>query len=109
LSVTRSTLLVFLATLLVTTPALAGDWPQWLGAERNGVSAETGLLAEWPEAGPDVLWRAKLGKGFSGIAVVGDRLYTMYAETGSEYAVCLNAADGEVGMVRDQRLRWMVR
>ena len=96
MSVTRSTLLVFLATLLVTTPALAGDWPQWLGAERNGVSAETGLLAEWPEAGPDVLWRAKLGKGFSGIAVVGDRLYTMYAETGSEYAVCLNAADGEV-------------
>lgn len=96
MSVTRSTLLVFLATLLVTAPALAGDWPQWLGAERNGVSAETGLLAEWPEAGPDVLWRAKLGKGFSGIAVVGDRLYTMYAETGSEYAVCLNAADGEV-------------
>jgi outer membrane protein assembly factor BamB len=83
------------AAFLIAAPALAGDWPQWLGPDRNGVSAETGLLTAWPEAGPEVLWRARLGKGFSGIAVAADRLYTMYADEGNEYVVCLDADDGE--------------
>ena len=26
----------------------AADWPQWRGPQRNGLSQETGLLAEWP-------------------------------------------------------------
>src|SRR5438093_1446317 len=26
---------------------LAADWPQWRGPNRDGVSKETGLLAEW--------------------------------------------------------------
>ena len=30
----------------------AGDWPQWRGPERTGVSRETGLLKNWPPGGP---------------------------------------------------------
>ena len=29
-----------------------GDWPQWRGQNRDGISKETGLLKEWPEGGP---------------------------------------------------------
>ena len=31
-------------------------WGQFRGPERNGVSAEAGLLQEWPENGPELLW-----------------------------------------------------
>ena len=28
-----------------------GDWPQWRGPNRDGLSAETGILRKWPQAG----------------------------------------------------------
>ena len=84
-----------LVATFIARPAVGADWPQWLGPERNGVSGETGLLAAWPESGPEVKWRTPLGKGFSSIAIAGDRLFTMYADTGDEYVVCLSVANGE--------------
>ena len=38
--------------ILLSLAAHAADWPQWRGPQRNGVSSETGLLKEWPKAGP---------------------------------------------------------
>lgn len=82
--------------LLAVPPAAADDWPQWLGPQRNGVSSETELLLQWPEDGLEVVWRQPLGKGFSAVSVADGRLYTMYADTSNgEYAVCLNAGDGD--------------
>ena len=57
--------------------AVAADWPQWLGPQRDGVRRETGLVEKFPEGGPKVLWRAPLGVGYAGPAVVGDRVYVM--------------------------------
>src|SRR5215475_9127454 len=33
-----------------------GDWPQFLGPNRNGISAETNLLDRWPDSGPTLIW-----------------------------------------------------
>ena len=64
--------------LLVTVPSFADDWPQWRGPNRDGISKETGLLKQWPETGPKLLWESKdVGDGYSTPAVVGDRLYVM--------------------------------
>ncbi len=72
------------------------DWPQWRGPNRDDVSAETGLLSEWPSGGPKQLWRNdKCGLGYSGFSVVGDHLYTMGQEDGKQFVVCLNATDGQ--------------
>lgn len=89
-----------LATLmLLPLPLLAGDWPQFGGPNRNGVSPETRLLTRWPESGPPVAWRVKAGKGYSGIAVSEGRAYTQWAEgegeKGNEYVVALDAATGK--------------
>ena len=73
----------------------AADWPQWRGPNRNGISEETGLLKEWADSGPQVLWKVPLGEGFSGISVVGGRIYTMFSEADDEFVVCLNASNGE--------------
>jgi len=57
--------------------ATAADWPQWRGPGRNGLSAEKGLLKEWPQDGPTRLWTAKgLGEGFSTVAIADGLIYT---------------------------------
>ena len=40
----------------------AADWPQWLGAERDGVWRETGLAEKFPTGGPKVLWRTPIAR-----------------------------------------------
>lgn len=75
--------------------AQAEDWPQFLGPNRNGMSAETGLVKEWPDGGLKVKWRAKSTGGMSGIAVVGDRLLTMEQNGGKQFVVCMNANTGD--------------
>ena len=52
-------------------PLPAGDWPHWRGPYFDGVSRETGLLKEWPDGGPRVLWKVKLSGGYSSVAVAG--------------------------------------
>ncbi|MBA4064359.1 MAG: polyvinylalcohol dehydrogenase [Isosphaera sp.] len=80
--------------------ASAADWPQWRGPNRDGVSAETGLLKAWPKEGPKLLWKADLGGvGYSSPVVAAGRLYVAAATdpdkgTG-EFAACLGAADGK--------------
>jgi outer membrane protein assembly factor BamB len=70
-----------LAPLLLAAPALwAGpfDWPQWRGARRDGHSAETGLLKDWPKKGPPLAWKATgLGDGYAGVSVADGRIFTM--------------------------------
>lgn len=34
-----------------------GDWPQWRGPYRDGISEETGLLDSWPQEGPPLAWK----------------------------------------------------
>ena len=90
--------LLFANLVALTVPAgvsLADDWPQFLGPNRNGISAETGLIDAWPTDGLPVVWRTELGVSMSGMAIVGDRLYTMYQDEAVQYAVCLNANTGE--------------
>lgn len=58
------------------TPAFAGDSPQFRGPNRDGKFEETGLLQEWPENGPPVLWVAKgIGKGYASLSVVNGKIY----------------------------------
>jgi outer membrane protein assembly factor BamB len=58
------------------TGAWAADWPQWRGPQRNGASAETGLLKKWPEKGPSLIWSVeKLGGGHSSASVSGGKIF----------------------------------
>lgn len=58
-----------------TLPSMADDWPQHLGPTQDAVSAETGLLSSWPEAGPPEAWRHDVGNGFAGVAVVDGQVF----------------------------------
>jgi len=74
-----------ISTITPPTAAIAGDgliassepgWPQWRGPRRDGISDEKGLLSNWPQNGPRLLWKISgLGTGWSSPIVIGQRLY----------------------------------
>lgn len=74
----------------------AEDWPQFLGADRNGSSAETGLLKSFPKSGPEILWEADFHKGFGGAAIVGDEVFIVdRIEKEKDLLMCLDLATGK--------------
>ena len=65
--------------LVLFLAAVGGDWPQFRGPKRDGVSTETNLLKRWPESGPKLIWRAKgIGKIFHRLA---EQLFLRQAST----------------------------
>ncbi|MHC4741737.1 MAG: outer membrane protein assembly factor BamB family protein, partial [Planctomycetota bacterium] len=68
-----------------------GHWPQWRGPNRDNVSTETGLLREWPDGGPPLLWRASgLGNGVMSLAVAGGRIYLLAYGQDHQYVLSLD-------------------
>jgi len=94
LSATRGYVLM---TGICVSAALADDWPQFRGPNRDGISTETGLLRKWPDGGPKVLWTVEVCEGYSSAAIRGDRVYfNDYDREANEWLVrCLNLADGK--------------
>lgn len=85
-----------LLTLVGLFTASAGDWPQFQGPDRNGISPETGLARTWPEAGPKVLWSFPLNEGFAGPAIAGGEVFIL-DRVGDQQDVlhCLSLTTGE--------------
>ena len=55
----------------------AGSWPRFHGPKGDNISTETGLLKQWPEQGPRLLWTAKgIGRGYTGVTIADGRIYT---------------------------------
>ena len=97
--------------LLVGRTASADDWPQWMGAKRDNVWREEGLLEKFPAGGPKVLWRTPIAGGYAGPAVAAGRVFvTDYVttdvvkianferktSTGVERVLCLDEATGKI-------------
>jgi outer membrane protein assembly factor BamB len=58
-------------------PPGAPYWPRFHGPKGDNLSADTGLLKEWPEGGPKLLWTAKgLGPGFASVTLANGLIYT---------------------------------
>ncbi|HEX3726334.1 MAG TPA: PQQ-binding-like beta-propeller repeat protein [Pirellulales bacterium] len=90
-------LVAVMACGLWNAGASAADWPEWRGPHRDGVSAEKGLLKEWPAAGPKLAWQiTDAGAGYSTPSVVKDRLYLISNKgMDDEYVAAHEVADGK--------------
>lgn len=78
-------------------PSKPGEWPQWRGPNRDGISTETGLAKQWPEKGPAKLWEVNhVGVGYSSLSIKAGRILTQGDLAGVEHVICLNARDGSV-------------
>ena len=73
-----------------------GEWPQWRGSSRDGLSKETGLLKQWPDGGPPLAWKATgAGRGYSSISVAKGRLYTLGLRGDREFLVAYDVKSGK--------------
>jgi outer membrane protein assembly factor BamB len=80
---------------LAMLEAQRGNWSRWRGPNNDGVSKESGLLAQWPQEGPPLLWKASgLGGGYSSVAVVDGKVYTMGGGDGTTLT-CRDAKNGD--------------
>ena len=101
------TLLLFIAV----APAVADDWPQWGGTNRDIVWREKGIVKTLPTNGllPRV-WSTPIGEGYSGPSVANGRVYVMdrIKSEGNERVLCLDAADGKILWKHDYRVQYTV-
>ncbi len=88
-------LTVLFASMLAVNCLRAADWPNWRGPDHNGISKETGWSDQWPDAGPKINWRAKVGTGFSSVVISDRRVFTMGNENGTETVYCLSVETGK--------------
>lgn len=76
--------------------AKVGEWPQWRGQDRTGLSQEKGLLKSWPEGGPKLLWKVTgVGGGYSTPSVVGGRIFGMGYRGEDEVVWARDARSGQ--------------
>ncbi len=62
--------------LLIACSRKQNEFSQWRGPNRDGIYNETGLLKEWPENGPELIWSFEgLGFGHSSVAVANNKVY----------------------------------
>ncbi len=93
---TRSLLGLAILALVLVGAVQAADWTQWRGPDRTDRSADKGLLKTWPKEGPALAWTfGDAGNGYSGPAVVGDRVYLLGTDKGVEALFALDAGTGK--------------
>ncbi len=79
----------------ITASARGVDWYRWRGPGLNGISTESGWVADFPASGPKRLWKAQVGTGFSSVVVSDGRLFTMGNRADVDSVCCFDAESGK--------------
>src|SRR4051794_17258637 len=74
--------------------ALAEDWPQWRGANRDAKVTDFKPPESWPKELKQK-WKTAVGEGVATPALVGDRIYVFTREGSSEVLRCIDAETGK--------------
>jgi enterochelin esterase-like enzyme/outer membrane protein assembly factor BamB len=90
----RLPLVVVLCAVACTAPAVADEWPDLRGPNHDG-SARRGARFGAGPGTPAVRWRARLGSGYSGVAVSGGRAVTMFSDGRNDVLAAFDGASGK--------------
>ena len=71
------------------------DWPGFLGPQRNGRSAETGILTGWSNDRLRIVWKRAVGAGYGIGSVSKGRFFHFDRHEQLERLTCLHAETGE--------------
>jgi outer membrane protein assembly factor BamB len=64
---------------------------QWRGPNRDGIYPENGLLKQWPDSGPNMLWAIEdLGNGYGSPVVTTDKIYVTGSIDSTAYLYAYN-------------------
>lgn len=84
-----------IATTAQITVSTNASFPQFLGPNRDGVLAGPTLDTNWTVRPPQILWRQKVGAGWSGFAVSGNVAITQEQRGGDEYVAAYELLTGK--------------
>ena len=86
---------LFSCGLLLLSPALSAEWPQWRGPHADGSVAGPARVAHLSDQ-PSILWKRQIGGGYSGPVVSGDRVWVHSRQGDNEVVSCLDLFTGEL-------------
>lgn len=81
-------------SLLIGQVGGAADWPQILGAQRNGWADGEELSTRWPAEGPRLVWEHPVGQGYAGPAVAGGKVVLFHRVDEQERVSAWDATTG---------------
>ena len=88
----------FLSILILLQSSFAGDWSQWRGDNRDGVTHGEKALVNLPGK-PKALWQVSVGKGQGGLIIAAGKIVmlheTMVKGKPMETAVVIDARTGK--------------
>jgi outer membrane protein assembly factor BamB len=82
------------AAPLSNPPVAPGEYPQYLGPDRDGTVRGIRLARDWQAQPPKQVWRKRVGPGWSGFAVAQGLAITQEQRGGKEMVVAYTLADG---------------
>ena len=85
------------AAFFVCIDCFADDWPRWRGPNRDGTWTESGVCDRFPEEGPEKVWTAKIGPGYTSPTVADGRVFLMDRQTSptqKERVLCFDSKTG---------------
>ncbi len=81
-------------TVATSLAALGGDWPGFLGKDRDGVAHDEKPISPWKgELKP--LWKISLGAGYAGAVVAEGKVFVAHRQGASDFLDCYPARGGE--------------
>lgn len=83
-----------LTLILSLVPALAADWPQFLGPAGDGTSPESGLVERIPTNGLPVVFDLPVGTGYAAPSVRDGKLVLFHRQGNEEIVEALDAKTG---------------
>ncbi len=86
---------LLLTMLIACLPAAGQDWPQWRGADRDGVAASFTAPEAWPPA-LHRIWRLDVGTGYSSPILAADVIYVLSRESDEEAVRAVDLGSGRV-------------
>ena len=76
---------------------LSKSWKQWRGPDRQNHSTDTGLIQDWNEHPPKLVWTATgLGKGYASVSIKDNRLFTTGNLPEGQAVIAVNTDDGKI-------------
>ena len=79
-----------------STTRLPGDYPQFLGLNRNGIVDGPAFQTNWAQFPPQLLWRQSVGGAWSGFSVAGDLAVTQEQYGEEECVVARHIVNGNI-------------
>lgn len=76
--------------------ALAPDWNQWRGPNRDGISSESQWTQQLGPTEPRKAWSMNVGVGYSTVSVFKDRVFTSGWRDGKDSIYAIDANSGKV-------------